>query len=109
MGRNNVKLPSLSRKEALIVELLLERPNTESYGLELVRESRHRLKRGTVYVTLSRLEDKGFIESREDTQPNMSGMPRRLYRVTGYGQRVYGLLQEASEARQMVAQSVGAL
>ena len=103
MKRMDEGPPHLSKKEALIMELLLERPAAELYGLELVRNSGRRLKRGTVYVTLGRLEDKGFIESREEVQPNIPGMPRRLYKVTGYGQRVYDLLQQAKEARHLVA------
>jgi len=35
------------------------------------------------------MEDKGFIESRADSQPAATGgLPRRLYRVTGLGARV---------------------
>jgi PadR family transcriptional regulator, regulatory protein PadR len=97
-------LPSLSVTEALIMELLLAQPATELYGLELVRASGNRVKRGTVYVTLSRMEEKGYIESREEErQPNIPGLPRRLYRVTGYGQRVYELLRLAREARLLLA------
>ncbi len=51
--------PRLSPKESLIVEELLR--GDELYGLQLVAASRGRLKRGTVYVTLGRMEDKGFI------------------------------------------------
>jgi DNA-binding PadR family transcriptional regulator len=32
----------------------------ELYGLQLVAASRGRLKRGTVYVTLRRMEEKGY-------------------------------------------------
>ncbi|MBZ5659046.1 MAG: PadR family transcriptional regulator [Acidobacteriia bacterium] len=85
----------------MIMEILLDRRTRELYGLELVRESGSRLKRGTVYVTLGRLEDKGFIESREDNQPNVSGLPRRLYKVTGYGQRVFALLQQVQELKRL--------
>jgi|SRR5579872_2399171 len=98
----NDKIPSLSNREALIMEILLERPAVELYGLELVRNSGNRLKRGTVYVTLARLEEKGFIQSREDaSEPSPPGMPRRFYKVTGYGQLVYQLLQQAREARHL--------
>ena len=31
----------------------------DMYGLQLVAASRRRLKRGTVYVTLGRMEEKG--------------------------------------------------
>ena len=35
------------------------------YGLELVTESEGALKRGTVYVTLGRLEEKGYVGQAE--------------------------------------------
>jgi PadR family transcriptional regulator PadR len=74
-------------KESLILDLLSER--AELYGLQLVAASRRKLKRGTVYVTLGRMEQKGYIVSRlEDAPPNVGGMPRRLYQVTSLGRRV---------------------
>jgi PadR family transcriptional regulator, regulatory protein PadR len=80
--------PRLSAKESLIVELLLR--DSELYGLQLVTASRGRLKRGTVYVTLGRMEDKGFITSREEAPPaDEGGLPRRLYRATAFGRHVY--------------------
>ena len=80
--------PRLSPKESLIVELLLR--GTELYGLQLVAASRGRLKRGTVYVTLGRMEDKGFIASREAAPPaDEGGLPRRLYRATPLGRHVF--------------------
>lgn len=102
------KILTLSGKEALVLELLLRNPAAEMYGLELVRGSGSRLKRGTVYVTLSRMEDKGYLKSRqEEPQPDASGIPRRLYRATGYGQKVYEAWQLAREARRMWAVEVG--
>jgi len=86
-------LPRLSPKEALIFELL---GSQECYGLELVRNSGDKLKRGTVYVTLQRMEDKGLIESYvKEKPPTESGIPRRMYRVTGHGARVWHAHQVA--------------
>ena len=66
----------------------------ELFGQELVNRSDGRLGRGTVYVTLDRLEDKGFIASRqEDRHPGAIGLPRRMYKVTGLGQRVFEALE----------------
>src|ERR1051325_8442505 len=80
--------PRLSPKESLVMELLLR--DTELYGLQLVTASRGRLKRGTVYVTLGRMEDKGFIRSREEAPPpEEGGLPRRLYRATPLGRHVF--------------------
>jgi DNA-binding PadR family transcriptional regulator len=82
------RLPTLSPKETLILELLVERD--DRYGLELVSASRRRLKRGTIYVTLARMEDKGYVSSRlEDPPADAGGLPRRLYRPTALGRRVF--------------------
>ena len=82
-----MRLPTLSPKESLILELLAGA--SEMYGLELVAASGGALKRGTVYVTLGRMEDKGFIISRLDgTPPAAGGLPRRLYVPTPLGREV---------------------
>lgn len=73
--------------------------SSERYGLELVDASEGRLKRGSIYVTLGRMEAKGFVASRqEDRAPGAIGLPRRLYRPTAYGLKVrdaYRLLRDA--------------
>jgi DNA-binding PadR family transcriptional regulator len=81
-------IPTLSAKERLILELLLNAPGCELYGLEMVKRSNGQLKRGTVYVTLDRMDDKGYVTSREAKEPGQSGLPRRVFRITGLGQRV---------------------
>ena len=79
-----MSLPKLSSKEARVLDLLTSRG--ASYGLELVRASDGDLKRGTVYVTLDRMEDKGLVESwSEDAEPGRQGPPRRKYKATGHG------------------------
>jgi DNA-binding PadR family transcriptional regulator len=81
------KLPTLSRLEVLVLKMLIER--SDLYGLQMVEQSDGHLKRGTIYVMLGRMEDKGFIESREEAQaPGAVGLPRRLYKITGFGQNV---------------------
>ena len=80
-------VPTLPPKEALILELLVD--HAQLYGLELVARSRGRLKRGTVYVTLGRMEDKGYITSRlKDPPKRTGGLQRRLYEPTAFGRRV---------------------
>jgi DNA-binding PadR family transcriptional regulator len=104
------RVPNLSRKEALVLELLLESRSQEMYGLEMVTASHDRLKRGTVYVTLDRMEDKGYIKSRqEEPRPDASGIPRRLYRVTRYGQKAFEIWQMARELKRMRAAELGGL
>ena len=80
------ELPRLSRTEHLILGLLAD---DESFGLELVERSKGGLKRGTVYVTLARMQEKGYVESRTELlPPGGIGLPRRLYRPTAHGIRV---------------------
>jgi DNA-binding PadR family transcriptional regulator len=82
-------IPTLPPKEALILDLLVG--EGELYGLQLVAASKGRLKRGTVYVTLGRMEEKGFIASRlEDAPAEQGGMPRRIYEPTAFGRKVLG-------------------
>jgi PadR family transcriptional regulator, regulatory protein PadR len=91
----NAGLPSVSRKELLILEMLIQ-GRRELYGLEMVEASNGDLKRGTIYVTLQRMQEKGFVDSK--LEPRIApeiGIPRRLYSVTGYGQRVYRTYQTA--------------
>ena len=77
----------MSRTESLVMDLL---HGAERYGLELVEASRGSLKRGSVYVILARMEEKGFLESRQgERTPGASGLPRRLYRATPYGLKVH--------------------
>ena len=78
---------TLPPKERLILELLLAKGPT--YGLDLVGQSGGALKRGTVYVTLSRMEAKGLVASEQEApHPGAIGLPRRTYRITGLGERV---------------------
>jgi predicted transcriptional regulator len=79
---------SLSRKEDLILQMMIDKCG-ELFGLEMVNASNGKLKRGTIYVTLQRMEEKGLIESRREARPEgQIGIPRRLYKITGHGERV---------------------
>ena len=81
------RVPTLSGKEQVILELLGK--SREMYGLELVTESAGALKRGTVYVTLGRMETKGYLASEQESLPSGAiGLPRRLYRPTPLGERM---------------------
>lgn len=87
MSDRRPRMLTLSTKESLILELLVQ--NQGMYGLQLVAASGRRLKRGTVYVTLGRMEEKGYIASRLEAPPaDAGGMPRRLYQPTALGRRV---------------------
>jgi PadR family transcriptional regulator PadR len=90
------RLPSMSRTESLVMELLRGR---ERYGLELVDASAGALKRGSVYVTLARMEEKGFVDSRQEERvEGATGLPRRLYRATPYGRKVHSAFATLREA-----------
>ncbi len=79
-------VPTLPAKQRLILELLVSQG--PMFGLQLVETSDGRLKRGTVYVTLGLLEQKGYVESvREAQKPGAIGLPRRIYRPTALGER----------------------
>jgi PadR family transcriptional regulator, regulatory protein PadR len=79
---NDFKLPSPI--EVAILELL---SGKEMYGLEMVKAS-DRLKRGTIYVTLNRMEEKGLVKSRVVEESGLTA-GRRIYGMTGHGQRAY--------------------
>ena len=79
-------IPSLPPKERLILDLLAS--DGPLFGLQLVALSQGALKRGTVYVTLGRMEAKGFVRSEQEAMPSGIGLPRRLYYPTPLGLRV---------------------
>ncbi len=74
--------------EMILLRLLSER---QMYGYELASAlekkagSLFRLKEGTLYPILYRLEKAGHVESRWETAER--GVPRKYYRLTGSGQK----------------------
>jgi DNA-binding PadR family transcriptional regulator len=89
------RLPS--DKELVILRLLRD-GSVEMYGLELVDASDGALGRASVYVTLSRMETKGFVKSRTPSKDDHPGLPRPRYRITALGERAF----QAAEAAQLV-------
>ena len=60
---------------------------------------------GSVYVTLDRLDDKGYVSSwQTDATPVRRGRPKRFYRLTGAGERA---LQESVATARRVFEAVG--
>jgi DNA-binding PadR family transcriptional regulator len=105
--QREIQLPS--GKEILVLELLLQQPSRELYGLEMVRKSSNKLKRGTIYVTLDRMESKGFVESRpEYEKTSENSLPRRLYKATGLGRRAYEAWEAARQSFSLSAVGVKA-
>lgn len=84
------EMPHLTKTETVILEILLGSGAREMYGLEIVEDSRGRITRGSVYVLLSRMQDKGLVESRPEQAPERAGgLPRVMYKASGLGQRAH--------------------
>jgi PadR family transcriptional regulator len=69
-----------------VLGALLDRPDAELYGLEIVRASG--LEPGTIYPILQRLRGAGWVSDRwEDPEPGHTNgrPPRRYYRLTAEG------------------------
>jgi DNA-binding PadR family transcriptional regulator len=95
---------TLPAKQRLILELLIGAGPL--YGLELVERSGGALKRGTVYVTLSRMQAKGFVTSEQETLPaGAIGLPRRRYRPTGLGERALRAWRRYCQALRLEVQT----
>ena len=94
MGR----LDSLGQFEQLILTAILALRD-DAYGVTIhakVQElaTPKSISLGAVYVTLDRLEDKGFIVSRlSDPTPERGGRAKRFYRLEALGERA---LQESA-------------
>ena len=73
-----------------LVLLAVLRLGHQAYGVAIRREIEQRteraVSRGAVYITLDRLEEKGFLSSaRADEPAPRSGQARRYYRVEPEG------------------------
>lgn len=87
------RLPRLSPKEHLTLHLLVDRG--EMGAQDLVRHSGGELKRGTIYVTLNRMDEKGYVESRHEKTPRLPGGPRRLFQAAEDGAQILHALELA--------------
>jgi DNA-binding PadR family transcriptional regulator len=86
----------------------------EKYGYQVVRELENRsegffrLKEGTLYPILHRLESQGLLSARWQTMPN--GSERRYYALTGAGRRMLSAkLTEWERFVQAVSRVTGGL
>ena len=95
------RMPQLAETELLILSLLQE---GEQFPLRLADRSGGSLKRGTVYITLQRMQSKGYVESHvEPLIQGATGRPRRWYRPSAYGRQVFAAWQIAERALDAVA------
>ncbi len=74
----------ISPTEALILSLLVSKPRG-AYGSELLHASDGKLKRGSVYTLLSRLEKAGLVRATEEPAQDTYALPRTIYQITGSG------------------------
>jgi DNA-binding PadR family transcriptional regulator len=70
-----------------VVLLAVLRLEGNAYGVpireEIAKQTGRRVSRGSVYMTLDRLENKGLLRSRmADPTPERGGRSKRLYSVT---------------------------
>lgn len=88
-------IPRLSDKEYAILDLLTQH-GPDLYGLEMVKLSDGKLKRGTIYVTLARMSDaKGFVSSKTVFEESIN-RDRRVYSITGHGARVFAAVHQSA-------------
>jgi hypothetical protein len=87
-----MKLPS--GKETVILELLCG--CRDLFPLDMVRASGE-LSRSSIYVLLGRMEQQRLVEGRDVKDPG-SDLPRRIYRLTGLGQRALNAKRAAQAA-----------
>ena len=73
-----------SATETLILSLLAKSPSG-AFGSELVRRSEGKLKRGSVYALLAKLEKAGYVSSKEEPATDKLALPRTCYRITAAG------------------------
>ena len=90
------RIPQLAGTERLILSFLHD---GEQFALRLADRSGGALKRGTVYITLQRMQSKGYVESYvEAVVAGAMGRPRRWYRPSAYGRQVLAAWQMAERA-----------
>lgn len=96
MSPRNKPLGELEQLILLAVLRHGEDTSGGAVGQELYQRAGRDPVRGTLYVTLDRLENKGYVKSRlGEPTPERGGKAQRLYRVTPSGLRA---LKESGRA-----------
>ena len=76
--------PKKTKTTVRLLEAFLDRPTDEIHGFDLVAAKK--IKSGTLYPLLIRLENLGWLESRWE-ESDRPGPRRRLYRLTAVGEQ----------------------
>ena len=79
----------------ILVLLALMRLSEEAYGMRVLAEIEHEGGRpvsiGAIYVTLSRLEEKGYVRSQlGEPTSERGGRAKRIFRICASGERALG-------------------
>lgn len=69
-----------------VLRAFLEDPTARRYGYDLMKAAK--LKSGTLYPLLARLEGEGMVTSEWESPTEPGQRPRRYYTLTGEGVRV---------------------
>jgi DNA-binding PadR family transcriptional regulator len=81
MGEQIMSIPKGKR---LLILHLLEKEEMYGHAMKIEEPS---LKQGTLYVTLHRLTQEGYLTYRDEKVPGQPGLPRRYYAITPAGRR----------------------
>ncbi len=100
-GRGSADIPRPNAREMVLLALL---KNGEKFSGELRTKyeklARERMPAGSIYTTLERMVQKGFIESRAgDPSPTRGGNRRRYFRLTRQGRTALRRLEAALVTR----------
>tara|TARA_R110002096_G_scaffold147936_1_gene308331 strand:+ start:221 stop:562 length:342 start_codon:yes stop_codon:yes gene_type:complete len=79
-----------------------------AYGVSIKKEIEERLKRkvsvGALQSALKRLEDKGYLSSKEgETTSERGGRPKRYFEITALGKKA---IEETKEVRNKLYESI---
>ena len=85
-----------------LVLLAIAQLEGEAYGIPIVEEIERRtgrtVARAAVYITLRRLEEKGFVSSwMSDPTPERGGKPRRYVKLAADGARALREARQVAE------------
>ncbi len=78
---------SATRKELLVMQIIDSAGNCGMVGADILNHSDGRLKRGTIYGLLERIEDKGLIDSKQ-VNKNKRRYPQWQYQLTDHGHKM---------------------
>jgi len=98
-----MKQETLGQFETLILQAIITLED-DAWGLQihakLCEMKKRQFNQGSVYVTLGRLEKKGYVKSRvAETGPEQGGRPRKFYTLQPAGARA--MLESIDTAKQI--------